>query len=456
MFSDTPMDAPHAAQSQDRASVQNPPSPARVRFVAQGQVVTFVLITSLFFAWGLAANMTDTLLAAFKRILSLSDFQTTFVQYAFFGAYFCFAIPASMTVKRFGYKAGILVGLGLYIAGALLFFPASLSLKYEPFLVALYILAAGLSFLETSANPYIYSLGPARTATQRLNFAQAFNPVGSITGALLAQFFILNQLHHASASERAAMGPEALEALQKGELAAVMGPYVGVALVLAIIFAAIALLRMPAAGLEQGAVQGELAEEKTDLVGSLKRLIANRRYVSAVLVQFLYVGAQVGVWSFTIRYVMDRLHVNEADAAGYYTFGLVLFFISRFLCTWLMSFIRAEALLALMAAIAVVLCLLAAVSHGMIGVYAVVAVSGCMSLMFPTIYGMGLSGLGPDTKVGGAGLVMAIVGGAVIAGLQGLMSDLTGSIGLTFLLPAACFGAVMVFGLRVRGSGGAQ
>lgn len=452
MFSDTPMDAPHATQNQNRAAPQSPPSTARVRFVAPGQAVTFALITSLFFAWGLAANMTDTLLAAFKRILSLSDFQTTFVQYAFFGAYFCFAIPASMTVKRFGYKAGILVGLGLYIAGALLFFPASLSLKYEPFLIALYILAAGLSFLETSANPYIYSLGPARTATQRLNFAQAFNPVGSITGALLAQFFILNQLHHASASERAAMGPEALQALQKGELAAVMGPYVGVALVLAIIFAAIALLRMPAAGGDHGPV----AEEKTDLLGSLKRLAANRRYVSAVLVQFLYVGAQVGVWSFTIRYVMDRLQVNEADAAGYYTFGLVLFFMSRFLCTWLMSFIRAEALLALMAAIAVALCLLAAISHGMVGVYAVVAVSGCMSLMFPTIYGMGLAGLGPDAKVGGAGLVMAIVGGAVIAGLQGLMSDLTGSIGLTFVLPAACFAAVMVFGLRVRGGGEAH
>lgn len=452
MFSDTPMDAPRATATQDRASTGGKSASKPIRFVAPGQVVAFALITSLFFAWGLAANMTDTLLAAFKRILSLSDFQTTFVQYAFFGAYFCFAIPASMTVKRFGYKAGILVGLGLYIAGALLFYPASLSLKYDPFLIALYILAAGLSFLETSANPYIYSLGPDRTATQRLNFAQAFNPVGSITGALLAQFFILNQLHHADASERAAMGPDALAALQQAELSAVMGPYVGVALVLAGIFATIALRRMPVAGLDQT----HAAEETADLLGSLRRLVANRRYLTAVLVQFLYVGAQVGVWSFTIRYVMDRLHVNEADAASYYTFALVLFFISRFLCTWLMSFIRAEMLLAIMAAIAVALCLVAALSHDMIGVYAVVGVSGCMSLMFPTIYGMGLAGLGPDTKVGGAGLVMAIVGGAVIAGLQGLLSDLTGSIGLTFLLPAACFAAVMVFGLRVRGSVGAH
>lgn len=449
MFSDTPMDAPHAAPAQDRASATGQLSTRRFRFVAPGQVVTFALITSLVFAWGLAANMTDTLLAAFKRILSLSDFQTTFVQYAFFGAYFCFAIPASMMVKKYGYKAGILVGLGLYIAGALLFYPASLSLKYEPFLIALYILAAGLSFLETSANPYIYSLGPALTATQRLNFAQAFNPVGSITGALLAQFFILNQLHHATADDRATMSPAALEALQKAELSAVMGPYVGVALVLAVIFVTIALRRMPA--VETGHTYAA-NEGKTDLLGSLKRLVANRRYVTAVVVQFLYVGAQVGVWSFTIRYVMDRLHVNEADAASYYTLALVLFFISRFLCTWLMSFIRAEMLLAIMAAIAVALCVVAALSHDMIGVYAVVGVSGCMSLMFPTIYGMGLAGLGPDTKVGGAGLVMAIVGGAVIAGLQGLLSDLTGSIGLTFLLPAACFAVVMAFGLRVRGS----
>jgi FHS family L-fucose permease-like MFS transporter len=412
---------------------------AKQRVVDSRHAFIFCLITSMFFAWGLAANMTDTLLAAFKRIMSLSDFQTTFVQYAYFGAYFCFAIPASLLVKKYGYKAGILAGLGLYITGALLFYPASVSMSYGWFLAALYVLAAGLSFLETSANPYIYALGASETATQRLNLAQVFNPIGAIAGALLGKFFILSNLHHADASARAALSTATLHDIQQAELAAVMGPYVGVAVVLLLIWLLIASQKMPAdAALE--------SSTKLDLPGTAARLMRNRRYVAAVSAQFLYVGAQVGIWSFTIRYVMDRLGVNEADAATYYTWSLMLFFISRFVCTWLMSLIRAETLLGAFAGIAVLLCVIAAVSHGAFGVYALIGVSGCMSLMFPTIYGIGLAGLGADAKVGGAGLVMAIVGGAVITGVQGLVSDLTGDIGISFMIPALCFVAVALFG----------
>jgi len=367
-------------------------------------LMQFILITSMFFAWGLAANMTDTLLSAFKRILSLSDFQSTFVQYAFFGAYFCFAIPAALLVKKYSYKTGILVGLGMYIAGAFAFYPASLSMRYESFLAALYVLAAGLSILETTANPFIYSLGSAETATRRLNLAQIFNPVGAITGALLSKFFILSSLHHADARTRAGLDLMTLHDMQRVELAGVMGPYVGVALTLLLIWLAIALRGTPSEA------KSGIAE-RLDFTASVRRLLMSKRYVSAVLVQFLYAGAQVGVWSFTIRYVMNRLELNEAGAATYYTAALVLFFVSRFVCTWLMDKIRAETLLGALASLAVILCIITSSSQGKLGVTALIGVSGCMSLMFPTIYGIGLTGLGSDTKLGGAGLVMAIVGG---------------------------------------------
>jgi FHS family L-fucose permease-like MFS transporter len=406
---------------------------------------TFGLISSMFFAWGLAANMTDTLLAAFKRILSLSDFQTTFVQYAYFGAYFCFAIPASLLVKRFGYKAGILVGLGLYIAGALLFHPASVAMRYESFLLALYVLAAGLSILETSANPYVYALGSAQTATQRLNLAQSFNPIGAITGALLGKLFILGNLHHADAQARAGLDFATLHEIQSAELAGVMSPYVGVACVLLLIWLIIAVRKIPAGG-------GADSAASVDFAATAARLLRRKRYMFAVGTQFVYVGAQVGIWSFTIRYVMDRLGVNEAQAASYYTASLVLFFVSRFVCTWLMSVIRAEVLLGVLAVVAAALSLIAAFSYGKPGVYTLIGVSGCMSLMFPTIYGMGLAGLGADAKLGGAGLVMAIVGGAIVTGFQGVVSDRLGDIGKSFVVPAVCFVTVAIFAFTVRGT----
>ena len=426
-------------------AVSNVDIKATRHVVEPGHVFAFALISSMFFAWGLAANMTDTLLAAFKRILSLTDFQTTFVQYAYFGAYFCFAIPASVLVKRFGYKAGILAGLGLYILGALLFHPASVSMRYESFLLALYVLAAGLSILETSANPYVYALGSADTATQRLNLAQAFNPIGAITGALLGKFFILGNLHHADAHTRAGLDSVSLHAIQRTELAGVMTPYVGVACALLLIWLIIAATKMPlGAGID--------STERVDLLATAMRLLHRGRYLSAVGTQFLYVGAQVGIWSFTIRYVMDRLGVDEAQAATYYTASLVLFFISRFACTWLMNVIRAEILLGVLAGLAAALTVVAALSHDKLGVCALIGVSGCMSLMFPTIYGIGLAGLGADAKLGGAGLVMAIVGGAVVTGFQGIVSDRLGDIGESFVVPAVCFVAVGIFAFATRGT----
>ena len=399
-------------------------------------LLAFVLITSLFFMWGLANNMTDTLLAAFKRILSLTDFQTSFVQSAFYGAYFCLAIPAALLIKKFSYKTGILIGLGLFILGSLLFYPASLTIEYSHFLIALFILAGGLSILETAANPYILELGPPETATQRLNLAQSFNPIGSITGGLLSKYFILSSLNLATGEERSGMTSSELREIQSSELTAVMGPYVGVAIVLFVLWILIALTNMPK------------SKDTNDLHfgASVSRLLSNRNYVGAVIAQFFYVGAQIGIWSFTIRYVMVELQVNEDSAATYYIIALVIFLVCRFIFTYVMKFVAPAKLLCILAIVAGFLTLFAIVGSGMSGVIALMLVSGCMSLMFPTIFGLGLQNVGEDSKLGGAGLIMAIVGGAVLTSVQGQISDMTGSINLAFIVPLCCFIIVAIYG----------
>lgn len=405
-------------------------------------LLAFILITSLFFMWGLANNMTDTLLSAFKRILSLTDFQTSFVQSAFYGAYFCLAIPAAILIKKFSYKTGILIGLGMFILGSLLFYPASITIEYSHFLIALFILAGGLSILETAANPYILELGPPETATRRLNLAQSFNPIGSISGGVLSKYFILANLNVATDVERGGMSPEELQDIQSAELTAVMGPYVGVAVVLLILWILIAVTRMP-----KSKDTNEL-----NFSSSIRRLAANRNYVFAVAAQFFYVGAQIGIWSFTIRYVMNELNINEDAAATYYIIALVIFLICRFLFTFLMRFIDPAKLLYILAVSASGLTLLAILGSGMGGVVALMLISGCMSLMFPTIFGLGLSNVGEDSKLGGAGLIMAIVGGAVLTAVQAQISDVTGSIKTAFIVPLICFLIVALYGFYVTNS----
>ncbi len=399
----------------------------------------FILITSMFFMWGLANNMTDTLLAAFKKIMSMSDFQTSWIQVAFYGSYFCLALPAALVTRKFDYKTGVLIGLGMFIGGALLFYPASQTMVYGHFLVALFVLAGGLSILETSANPYIIRMGPPETGIQRLNLAQSFNPIGSITGVLLSKFFILSQLDQASEEERAALSPAQLESIQQAELSAVMGPYIGTALLLFMIWIMIYFTRMP---------KGSDRAERDSLRTIFTRLFKNINYKWGVVAQFFYVGAQIGVWSFTIRYVMKELGLDESDAATYYLASLVLFTASRFVCTALLNYIRAEKLLALCALGAIFCCLVVVMFSGFTGVIALVLTSGFMSLMFPTIFGLTITGLGDDTKIGGSGLIMAILGGAVLTALQGTVSDITSSIKLAFLVPAMCFLVIFIYGLR--------
>jgi FHS family L-fucose permease-like MFS transporter len=423
------------------------------RLIPAGIIFPFILITSLFFLWGVANNMTDTLLAAFKRIMSMTDSQTALIQVVFYGAgYGLLAIPAAIFIKKYSYKAGVLLGLGLYSIGAMLFFPAKLTADYYWFLAAIWILSGGLSILETAANPYILSMGSDETGTRRLNLAQSFNPIGSITGILLSQQFILSKLNKANAIERAAMNPENLQRIQNGELNAVTITYVTLGLLLIIIWILIATNRRMPKTSEAG---GPL-----NFGSTFRRLLHKKHYVWGVVAQFFYVGAQIGVWSFTIRYAMKELRFEEIElpvgktpeqmAATYYLASLILFTISRFVCTWLMKFIAPARLLTILAGLAVVFTIMVIYIGGEPGVYALIGISGCMSLMFPTIFGLACRGLGEDTKLAGSGLILAIFGGAVFTQLQGVVSDITGNINLAFWVPLCCFIVIAYYGIIAR------
>ena len=405
--------------------------------VEKKYLIPFILVTSMFFLWGLANNMTDTLLAAFRRIMSMSDFQTSLIQVAFYGSYFCLALPAALFIRKFSYKSGLLLGLGFFITGALLFYPASQTMVYGHFLAALFILAGGLSVLETTANPYILAMGSEKTSVQRLNLAQAFNPIGSITGVLLSQFFILSHLNIADATVRAGLSPHELQMIQQQELNAVMGPYVGVALILAVVWITIAVMKMPAAS---------STNESINLKATFQKLLGNSNYKWGVVAQFFYVGAQIGVWSYTIRYIMVELDLNESGAANYYLAALILFTIARFVFTGLLKKYRGSVLLIDSSFTAVLLLFFVIFAGGFIGAFALVGISGCMSLMFPTIFGLASEGLGKDRKVAGSGLIMAILGGAALTAIQGQVSDLTQSIHLSFFVPMACFLVVASYG----------
>ncbi|WP_300435540.1 L-fucose:H+ symporter permease [Christiangramia sp.] len=411
---------------------------SKVSLIRPGNTWPFILVTSLFFLWGLANNMTDTLLAAFKRIMSMSDFQTSWIQLAFYGSYFLLALPAAILIKKYTYKSGVLVGLGLFIIGALLFYPASITMIYGHFLAALFILAGGLSILETAANPYIIAMGPEETGTRRLNWAQSFNPIGSISGVLLSKFFILSHLNLSSAEERAGMSAGDLISIQSEELSSVMATYVGVAFVLIIIWLLVKFTKMPKASDD---------DNKINLIPSLRRLLKNRNYRWSVIAQFFYMGAQIGVWSYTIRYVMQELQLNEDESSTYYLASLILFAVSRFIFTALMKFFSPRNLLMISAIGGGICTLLVIYGNGYTGVIALVAISGFMSLMFPTIYGLGMSRLGQDTKIGGSGLIMAILGGAVLTAVQGQVSDLTGSVNLSFYIPFFCFLVVAIYAI---------
>ena len=385
-------------------------------------LLPFILVTSLFALWGLANNMTDTLLAAFKKIMQMSDTQTSFIQMAFYGAYFCVALPAALFIRKYSYKKGVILGLLLYAAGAILFLPAANTASYAFYLVAIYIMASGCSVLETTANPYIMSMGSPETATRRLNIAQSFNPIGSILGILVSKYFILQDI----------------------SLYSVSGTYAGLGVVLLVIMVVMLFARMP---------EGKDETKQASLINTFSRLAKNKKYIWGVVAQFFYVGAQIGVWSFTIRLVMKELGYVEAQAATLYLISIIGFCASRFVYTWLMKYVAPVRLLAAGSVLSAVCALVVVMAGGWVAVIALVLISAFMSLMFPTIYGIALGSLNEndnekgDVKIGASGLIMAILGGALITPLQGIVSDATGSINTSYVVPLGCFIVVLSYAL---------
>ncbi|WP_375752866.1 L-fucose:H+ symporter permease [Vibrio sp. HN007] len=418
------------------------PSQNKTEVIPRSILVPFILLTTCFALWGLANNMTDVLIAQFRKVFTLTDMQSGLVQTAFYGAYFVLALPAALFIQRFSYKAGVLLGLGLFATGALLFYPAAQAMAYMPFLMALFVLAGGLSILETSANPYIIAMGPEETATRRLNIAQAFNPVGSITGVLIGKFYILSQLNPATDEERAQMPVEQLASIQAAELDAVMMPYLGVAAVIFVIWFAILMTKMPVA--KDTSVVNGVSSSLSETFG---RLIKRSHFVKGVLGQFFYVGAQIGCWSWTIRYVMTEVGGTEAEASSFLLASIVTFSAFRFICVGLMKYIAPERLLAMLALVAAVLVGVIMSVGGVTGAYALVGVSACMSLMFPTIFGLSLRDLGGDSKFGGSCLIMAILGGAVLTAIMGQISDAAG-IKAAFVIPLVGFIYLIYFGAK--------
>jgi MFS transporter, FHS family, L-fucose permease len=411
-------------------------APTKQRLVYPKMGLLFAVIIGCFTAWGIAADLTTPMVAGFKHIFEMSTFQASLVQLAYFGAYFLLAIPAALINERFGYKVGLLTGLGLAAAGAFLFYPASKILTYEAFLVALFALAAGCSILETSANPYVLALGPEETATRRLNFAQAFNPLGTTICVLVAATLILPKLE--SPVDLTSATPQQVQVIRAGQLAAVMGPYLGLGLLLLAIWVVIATQKAP-----------KIVEEFPDVgdtsTGALLRILwNNKRYRFGVVAQFFNVAAQVCTWTFLLQYVQQAINGSLELGAYLLQVSLIVFLLSRFLMTWVIGKIRATKVLAVLAVLAVLLCVYAMAFPNITGVIALVGVSFCLSLMFPTIYGVALHGLGPATKLGAAGLVMAIVGGAIMPLIQGATLDAT-SPAISFIVPAVCFAVVAAF-----------
>jgi MFS transporter, FHS family, L-fucose permease len=408
--------------------------------------IVVALIVSLFFMWGVANNLNDILIKQFKKAFELSDFQAGLVQSAFYMGYFVLAIPASICMRRLGYKAALLVGLCLYAAGAFLFYPAAAGHSYGLFLIALFIIASGLAFLETSANPLVTVLGPADRAAWRLNLAQSFNPLGSITGVLIGQHFIFSGIEY-QPNELAAMTATARQGYYLSESVAVQLPYLVIGSVVVIWGLLIAIIRFPAIASHR---------EDTQSSGShVQHLLHNSNFVLAVVAQFFYVGAQVGVWSFLIRYVQAVLPgTPEKSAANFLTLSLIVFMLGRFIGTALMRYLAPARLLAIFAVINITLVTIAVLAPGKVGAYVLVVTSFFMSVMFPTIFALGLRGLDDDDrKLGSSFLVMAIIGGALLTAAMGAVSDLAG-IHRAMAVPILSFAVVLAFALKTRRASG--
>ena len=414
-------------------------------------LIPFILITSCFALWGFANDITNPMVKAFSKIFRMSVTDGALVQVAFYGGYFAMAFPAAMFIRKYSYKAGILMGLGLYAVGALLFFPAKMTGEYYPFLLAYFILTCGLSFLETSANPYILSMGTEETATRRLNLAQSFNPIGSLLGMYVAMNFIQAKMNPMETDERALLSGEEFEALKQSDLSVLIGPYLVIGIVIAIMFAVIYMTQMPKNGDQS---------KDINFIPTLKRIFSIPRYREGVIAQFFYVGAQIMCWTFIIQYgtrifMGEGMDERSAEVLSqqYNIIAMVIFCCSRFICTFILRYLNPGMLLAILAIAACGFTCGVILFQNTWGLYCLVAVSACMSLMFPTIYGIALTGMGDDAKFGAAGLIMAILGGSILPPLQASIIDMGTCVGMpavnvSFVLPLICFVVITIYGFR--------
>ncbi|WP_282117104.1 L-fucose:H+ symporter permease [Cellulophaga baltica] len=420
--------------------------------VSKSVLLPFILITSLFALWGFANAVTDPMVQAFKKVLELSNSQAAWVQMAFYGGYFCMALPAALFVRKYSYKTGVLIGLALFAGGALLFYPAAITQQFWFFCLALYILTFGLAFLETTANPYVLAMGAPETATLRLNLAQAFNPVGLLLGLLVAQQFVLKKLQSDDVKNFSALAEAKKALIRTSDLMVIRDPYVILGLVILGVFVLILVSKMPQAK-EDGAIPS--------LSTTFKDLGKNHKYVLGVIAQIMYVGAQIMCWTYIYQYA-EAMGMSSEDAANYQFAAFFLFMIGRAIGTFLLRFLSSGKLLMYFSILAAVFVLGTVFIEGIYGLYCLVAISFCMSLMFPTIYGIALHGLAEEeSKIGAAGLVMAIVGGALMPKLQGMIIDLGGNkvndikiagvseVNFSFVLPLVCFLFIAYYGRLV-------
>ncbi|MCM1093515.1 MAG: L-fucose:H+ symporter permease [Lachnospiraceae bacterium] len=414
-------------------------------------LIPFILITSCFALWGFANDITNPMVKAFSKIFRMSVAEGALVQVAFYGGYFAMAFPAAIFIRKYSYKAGVLLGLGLYAIGAFLFFPAKLTGEYFPFLLAYFVLTCGLSILETSCNPYILSMGPEESATRRLNLAQSFNPMGSLLGMYVAMNFIQNRLNPLDSAERANLSPDQFEAIKNYDLDVLIAPYLIIGLVILLMLIVIRCVKMPKNG---------DSVKQIHFAATLKRIFGIRRYREGVIAQFFYIGAQIMCWTFIIQYgtrvfMAEGMGEQAAEVLSqkYNIAAMIFFCCSRFICTFLLRYLNPGKLLMILATAAGVLTLGVIFINGVTGLYCLVAVSGCMSLMFPTIYGIALDGMGEDAKFGAAGLIMAILGGSVLPPLQAAIIDMgtvfgMPAVNISFFIPFICFVVVTAYGSR--------
>ena len=413
----------------------------------------FILITMCFALWGFANDITNPMVKAFSKIFRMSVTDGALVQVAFYGGYFAMAFPAAMFIRKYTYKAGVLLGLGLYALGALAFFPAKLTGDYHPFLLAYFVMTCGLSFLETSCNPYILSMGTEETATRRLNLAQAFNPIGSLMGMYVAMNFIQNKLNPMDTAERAQLSQAEFEAVRDSDLSVLIAPYLVIGLVIIAKLVVIRLSKMP-----RNADQSH----SIDFIPTLKRIFSRRRYKYGVIAQFFYVGAQIMCWTFIIQYgthlfMSQGMEEQAAEVLSqkYNIVAMIIFCISRFVCTFMLRFVKPGMLLMVLSVAAIILTAGVIMLNNIWGMYCLVGVSACMSLMFPTIYGIALKGMGDDAKFGAAGLIMAILGGSVLPPLQASIIDCKTlfsmpAVNVSFVLPLICFVVIVIYGYKMR------